>query len=290
MSLTSFLKLKDVTQKFREMFPKPKFRVERKLLCPPLTRNYSLVGAAFDYLMRFYLKYLNPHAVERKWVAEKVMQKTTDGLGEVFLVGDPLDVEIVSEGLPQARERYAEFLKSGKVTSQLIESCLLLAQLDLIVRISLQVDNLGVIDKSDVQDLRNLISRVEAKTFRSTKVCLLNPTFGEPSGLVGGADADVVLDGMLIDLKTTKNPQLQTAAFHQLIGYYVLYRLGGLDGMPTGHQINKLAVYFSRHAYLHVMDVDTIIKEEDLPDFMNWFEKRAQEEFKKKRKPGPGSV
>ena len=40
-------------------------------------------------------------------------------------------------------------------------------------------------------------------TFKSEK-CYLNPTFGDASNLVGGADADIILDDMLIDIKTTK--------------------------------------------------------------------------------------
>jgi len=64
MSLTSFLKDKDVKNAFERAFKKPQFNLQAELLAPSLTNNYSLVGTAFDYLLRFYIKRLNPDAVE----------------------------------------------------------------------------------------------------------------------------------------------------------------------------------------------------------------------------------
>jgi len=68
MSLTSFLNKKDVREKFREEYPKPRFNIKKEILCPPLTQDYGLVGTAFDYLLRFYIKYSNPKAITKQWV------------------------------------------------------------------------------------------------------------------------------------------------------------------------------------------------------------------------------
>ena len=56
LSLTSFLKIKEVKEKFREYFKKPTFKLEGELIAPPQTTNYGLVGTAFNYLMRFILE------------------------------------------------------------------------------------------------------------------------------------------------------------------------------------------------------------------------------------------
>ena len=74
MSLTSFLNKKDVREKFREEFPKPTFNIKKELLAPPFTKRYGLVGTAFDYLLRFYIKYLNPSAITKPWVAERGLE------------------------------------------------------------------------------------------------------------------------------------------------------------------------------------------------------------------------
>jgi hypothetical protein len=73
MSLTSFLERKDVRDRFRQEFAMPGMKVKRELLAPPLSNRYSLVGTAFDYLVRFYVERLNPHAITRRWIAEQVL-------------------------------------------------------------------------------------------------------------------------------------------------------------------------------------------------------------------------
>lgn len=48
MSLTSFLKNKDVKDKFSQEFPIPEFTIKKEILAPPLTNHFALVGTAFD--------------------------------------------------------------------------------------------------------------------------------------------------------------------------------------------------------------------------------------------------
>src|SRR5688500_13424519 len=79
MSLTSYIHRKDVRPRFREAIPKPRFRCEAPMKAPPRTKNYARVGAAADYLIRFYSEHLNPGAVARPWVAEKGLEKIPDG-------------------------------------------------------------------------------------------------------------------------------------------------------------------------------------------------------------------
>jgi len=74
MSFTSFINQTEVREKFQEQFPKPRFNIKKELLFPPLTKNYTEVGMAFDYLFRFGLKRNNPKAVERRWVAELALR------------------------------------------------------------------------------------------------------------------------------------------------------------------------------------------------------------------------
>jgi len=73
MSLTSFLERKDVRERFRQEFDMPRMKTKRELLAPPLSNRYSLVGTAFDYLARFYVKRLNPDAITKAWIAEIVL-------------------------------------------------------------------------------------------------------------------------------------------------------------------------------------------------------------------------
>lgn len=56
MSLTSFIDEKDVKAKFREQFPSVRFKYEDRPILEQLSKNYQLIGTAFDYLLRFHLQ------------------------------------------------------------------------------------------------------------------------------------------------------------------------------------------------------------------------------------------
>ncbi|MFH1884889.1 MAG: hypothetical protein ABIL62_19505 [Planctomycetota bacterium] len=294
MSLTSLLKNKDVREKFKQEFPKPKFTEKKELLAPPLTKHWSVVGTAFDYLFRCYLKRLNPKAVERQWVAEeslKVLFMHRNGFtidlatGEVMveppLMPDKADVTMflkIKHILSEAHNRYQAYLKTGKITKPLLTSAILLANFDIIFRtgrLEYYVEPDTVSDE-DIKDLANLIRIIDSNLFKAKKICMLNPTFGEASTLFGGADADIVIDNAIIDIKTTRKLQLTRDYYHQLIGYYTLYKIGGIDSMPAKHKIENLAIYFSRYAYLYVVPVKGHINKVTSSTFLKWFKERAQ--------------
>lgn len=291
MSLTSFLKDEKVRNAFRRFFKTPRFNVPAELLAPPLTENYSLVGTAFDYLLRFYVKRLNPGAVESPWASEKALD---------FLLLKPLSqprgawpfdtgiLQRAEETIQFAKKAYGEYLETGVTNRDLFKAVLLLAQLDRVYREGLKVVyeegflDESRVDEKDIEDLRNLLSIVKPEYFKAKQVCVLNPTFGRASQLVGGADCDLLIDDALIDIKTTKKLELKQSYFHQLMGYYVLYTIGKIDGAPAHHRVKRLGIYFSRHAYLYTFDVLDVIGS-DFFDFVNWFEKKAREEYEQPR-------
>lgn len=241
MSLTSFLKDNaDVRERFRQEFKKPKFLAENDLVAPPLTTRYSTVGTAFDYLLRFFIQHLNPHTIDKGyWVAETAVELLADD-AKLYAKGE----KIVS----RARKDLASFLKKGQMSDALMESALLLATLDPIYRAGLGHETIGVVYKDDVQDLKNLISAVDKKIFTAKSLCMINPTFGSASVLVGGADADLVVDDTIIDIKTTKKLTLERSALDQVLGYYVLHHISGVGELNPKPTITKVAIYFSRLA------------------------------------------
>lgn len=262
MSLTFVLRKPDVKLKFQTTFPNLAVFIKGKLLAPPLTNNYSLVGTAFDYLLRFYIERLNPNAIIDKWVAEYVAEHPPDDI-EVSLKC----VKIVEE----AKMARSEYLKSGTITETLLKSVIGLAQIDNLYRSGKIDAHLGSVEMWDMMDLMKLISSIDPTSFKAKEICVLNPTFGKGSTLVGGADADLIIDDLLIDIKTTQFQCLTDDHFHQIIGYYTLYKIGGIDGVPPHHEIKRLGVYSSRYACLHIVKVEDIIDFKTYPQFLNWF-------------------
>lgn len=246
----------------------PKYNLMGSMIAPPQSDHYSLVGTAFDYLMRFYLNYLNPKANTQKWVAEDAVKLIEDAEYHQKAVG------IIND----SKTNYDKYLLNGILSTDLIVNCLQLAQLDAVYRAGYLEPNLGMVDARDISDLTNLLEVAKQRDFRAKKICVLNPTFGKASNLVGGADMDVLMDGTLIDIKTTKFLGMKRDYYHQLIGYYILSKIGGIHGV-TEANIENLGVYYSRHGILHEISVEEAIGSCDLESFIHWFIARAVEEF-----------
>ena len=244
MSLTTLLKNRDIKEELRKAFPKPIFRFRKEILAQPLTNHYLSIGTSFDYLMRFYLKRMNPKAITFMWIAEKAQLHTyslmrptydidTDELTDNTSPENKRLIKTAEKIINDAHANYDKYLKTGRMSNNLIKSSLLLSHLDPLFRggyvDSYIVDNFGSVDEKDIKDLKEIISLVDPNIFKAKKVCLLNPTFGKASNLVGGADVDLVIDDMIIDIKTTKNLEFTRDFFNQIMGYFVLYKIGGIE-------------------------------------------------------------
>ena len=283
MSLRTFLNSKDVRARFAEEFPKPKFGLKKEILAPPVTKHYKLVGTAFDYLMRFYIKRLNLEATAKEWVAEssvELMRKKRRALNsqrDLIPIDDNLLVK-ADKMLSQAKIAYSDYIKSREMNDEIIKCTFLLAQLDTYFRAAIVYEDFSTIDEGDVIDLRRLVSVVNPDAFKAKELCLLNPTFGEASQLVGGADADLVIDNVLIDIKTTTQLEFKRDHFNELIGYYALYKLGGIPDAPIEPKIENLGIYYSRYGELYTFPVVSVIQASNFPSFIEWFKRRAAQE------------
>jgi len=271
VSLTSFIKNKEVRELFADEFKKPRGKIIGEIKAPPLTNHFGMIGTAFDYLMRFYLKYHNPEAKEEKWVAE-ISCKLTEA--------NPSVHNEAVKNLKFAKDAYSTFLKNGVFNEDILKSAILLAQLDPIYRAGYVDENMGIVDNDDIQDLRNLISLVNIEDFKANSYCLLNPTFNEGSILVGGADADIVIDNQLIDIKTTKKLDITRERFNQIIGYYVLGKIGGIGEEKIDvSNMSEIGFYFSRYGMKCMYKVEEIIDFNSLPNFIDRFKDKAKKLF-----------
>ena len=71
---------------------------------------------------------------------------------------------------------------------------------------------------------------------------VLNPIF-DGSKDIGGADADLILDGYLLDIKTTLNPRVDPQWLYQLIGYVLL-------DFSDSFQLQGVGLYLARQGLL----------------------------------------
>ena len=295
MSLTKFLTRPEVKEKFAKTFVFKSPKLKSEIRARPQTDNHSMVETAFDYLLRFHLERLNPGSIKRKWVAELAVDSTMkykptlDLLQKYFDYKAPRKdseatiVDKITVGFESSKINYENFLRNGNLSNEFLKSCIFLAKLDPIIRSGwhqfnpqiLEMDNEG-----DITDLRNLIAIVDFSLFKSKQISILNPTFGKGSSLVGGADADFIIDDKLIVIETTKKLAMSRSQVDQIIGCYLLTKIGGID-LAKGHKVNKIGLYFSRYAKLYEIPVSFIDENPKLPEFMIWFEKKAKKMVEK---------
>lgn len=272
MSLTSFLEHNaDVRAQFLAHFTKPDFRLKSPILAPPLTESYGLVGTAFDYLLRFYVEKLNPGTKPSDWVAD-------NGLRILLAYADRSRATEAVRLMAEAKKRYKTFQQSNRTcpSPSLIEAAIWLASFDAVFRAGvIDVKLQARVPDLLVKDLRKMLSLVPEELFRAKRRCVLNPTFGHGSSLVGGADGDLIIDYTLIDIKTTKHLTFEREFFNQLIGYYALSCIGGIDDCGRG-KIKHVAIYYARYGVLHRVSLSECHNRSALPKFLRWFQKRAR--------------
>ena len=281
MSLTSILKYGDKNFKdFRSLlsnsFPLPKIE-GTAIKAVPKTKNYSIVGTAFDYLLRFTLeKNFKSKVHGSTWVSESALihfksrgifisedwkLSPDEGSMRAWFESRQGRNKKILKHFDQCKEVYLSFVEGTlRPSLKIFKACLFLAKLDIIYRAGPyymeQIDFLSH-SKSDIDDLKRLISICDFMLFKPKKKLILNPTFGKGSQLVGGADADIIIDDCLIEVKVKKELKLKRTEYNQLIGYYLLYLIGGV----TGHKnviIKSLGVYFARHNILWTIPIKEI--------------------------------
>ena len=79
--------------------------------------------------------------------------------------------------------------------------------------------------------------------------------FGLAGNMVGGADADWVIDHTLWDMKTTKNPaKTAETDMKQIIGYALL-------DIADQHKITNVGLYYPRFAKSLEWSVESLLEE-----------------------------
>jgi len=302
MSLTSFVGMPDVRAKLKPLRPKLSRKLSAPLRVEPRSKRYMLVGTAFDYLLRFELQRRAPHAISERWVAEyapELIWRETDSASVgMDLMADaapdqympPEEVaERVRTLLENAKAAVAVYLKvkapTVAVQAELAAHAIKLAKLDSVYRAWRLEPGFEEVSPEDVQDLVDLLTIVPFDDLLHDKVLRLNPTFGQASHLVGGADTDLIAGDLLVDLKTTKNGEINVGNLDQVVGYLLLARKQrSVD--PTFPVVNRLGLYFCRHGYLWSLEASAWTSNPEFPAIERWFFQRAEEVFGASKKAG----
>jgi hypothetical protein len=272
MSLRTFIERPEVRShlsSFIRVTPTPGF-VPPPLLAQAQSAEYRLVGAAFDYLMRSLVEHMNPSCRRKPWIASAALLFFRQDLEEM----DATLFTLAKGCHDRALAAHKKYMSDGVLTDELLLGAIYLARIDRVYRDGpeyLRREWFTAAYPREMADLRRLYEIVPREKFRSRDQCFLNPTFDLASELVQGADADIIIDDCLIDIKTTKYLRLKVADLHQIVGYYILCLLSGKSAKRSLGEIRRVGIYFSRHAFLHTLEIEKIIEAAAIPRLVKGF-------------------
>lgn len=288
MSLTSWLNRKteehkefasiiyDVTPlkaDFKTLSGNKAFSKEYEMLVPYQLKQgqATIVGTAFDYLARFRIgNLLKDKSVTQDLVAERGFKK--------------LLLSPIAQAKGFNKQFYVELLEpvvdyidgEEKNIEGLIPIAYRLSKLENIARSGWEIETVNLNDLSNglpteeiSNELKSLMRVYEEKfiipeIINENSEIKLNPHFGVASLLVGGADADILIDGTLYDFKTTKVYGYRKVDAAQLMGYYILNQLAieldsNLIGFPFEElKIDRVAFYKARYGEVEFFDLSNI--------------------------------
>ena len=207
-----------------------------------------------------------------------------DALSEAHLLVDRVksgEVTCDDKPIPLKRE-YQDFFDSvddflrrnSPVRVRLAQSeentlnsyCIVLALMESVFRAGLREGNplvgrefgdtnalLGIAQPHWVDDLRELSWEFYDNRNHLLHLShVLNPTF-DGSIDVGGADADLIVDGLLIDIKATKRSSIELDWLRQLLGYVLL-------DYSDQYGIGSIGLYLARQGILVQWNLDEVVE------------------------------
>ncbi|MBU1238073.1 hypothetical protein KJ865_00055, partial [Myxococcota bacterium] len=101
--------------------------------------------------------------------------------------------------------------------------------------------------------------------------CILNPTWEICGTIAPPADADLVIDNTLYDLKLRRNRKIELHFFDQIIGYALLSSISKIKGVPEMFPITHIGFIYPRYDKVVRWPTNDIIAPEHWDDVVTWF-------------------
>jgi len=233
--------------------------------------DWSTIGTAVDYRLRYYFGVTPTEALTARLGAIMIEGAIVHGMLKVFNGADPElsgakfeDMEALKDMIPRffadlegtLTRIQPEHRRLSRDDEELLARyCVVLAQFEQVYRRGrrmLQGTLLTVPDPVDATS--ELLARVPQTWLDDicalswgfydfhrellSRTAVLNPNF-DGSRDVRGADADLIVEGCLIDIKTSTQPKVTGDMLYQLLGYVLL-------DYSDKYRIREVGIYLAR--------------------------------------------
>ena len=269
MSLTTLVERPEVKSLLDSLLPAytRNLRLERQVAPASSARGHAaVVGTAFDYALRFEIRRMarfiatRQDVRTRRWIAEDAAERYQNCMNRERTRQrfGPSQEADVFKALCEARVFEAQWADSQRVTSKqrrkLAWHCARLASIDSFYRAGTRALPFRLSpSEAVVADVASLLAHAPVADMLGEGPVALNPSFGTASLAAGGADADIVIGDLLVDVKTTRKCLIERDISRQLMGYMLLSRVGHVDDSRVP-LVRRIGVYFARFAHLFVFE------------------------------------
>lgn len=259
------------TMLYKTVSHKRAFSSEYELKVPNDFNNRSfasVAGTAFDYLARFLV------ARKSKFYKMEVLSnlKAYDGIR--FFKKEKQDYYVKKlEDCHDKIKAYVMKAEGVEITDIILASCYY-ARLEHNARTNWipNEETEKFLEHEDESIVNNLLymAIVFDKEFiqrivKEDSDIVYNPTFGECSEKLGGADSDIFIDGVLYDFKTTKHFEAKTVDETQLWQYFIYHcvakRNNDRKSTLFDKEIKALALYKARFGEIEYVKISDIKEE-----------------------------
>ena len=233
--------------------------VENQLAKP---HESGQLGIAFDYLFRLDIANQTKQPFNLNQV---VAMKGHQMIKERFPSNIFYDMHFMSAKTRMESHMHRTSIMTNyyRNAAKIYGACYLFAQLELVFRSKVRPDEINkdwlFLPKgsfiNEFEQLQALAQKQVISELSPKDTITYNPNFGYGSHLVRGADADIVINDMLIDVKTTKNPGYRWQDIAQLVGYYFLNQINAKYGTTDSLNFSKVALYKARFGEMETIDL-----------------------------------
>jgi len=179
--------------------------------------------------------------------------------------------DLIRDVILMARATADELRRCGEVKDDLLESCIKISQIDGIFKgHGWFPKSLGNVVRQQVRELRMLCNALNDSWMAPKFYCNIKCDFPNANTIAKG-EPDLVIDQMLIDIKTVRDLKLRRSYFDQLLGYYCLSLIERVLYGSGEHTISELCIYYSRYGYLHRIPIRTLSMEEKASKLIGLF-------------------
>lgn len=281
IGVTDFISKSEIRDRIRRDFPNPGMDVKSDIRVTHNAFEHSLLGQAFDYLIRIWLEtkcntVYDPHTDLLRFGGDWTFSMSytpsryADGYDPEEARGYTIDEEY-DRALKRAKKKRELFNKTGMNINDAIDAALVYSGLDHNIGFddgTLQANSFEENVVTELQDLFHVLREQDALIGESV---IISPVFGERSFILEG-HADFITDDTLIDVKVTEDPAFNPEYWRQLLAYYILndihreLREAKIDSYGSDvpyPELSTVGIYFARYGELQTIDIAEYLKPQD---------------------------